>query len=75
MANTKHYTSKNIGGNERVDNNETSDTLSDEIVIKTTKEEEALIKWLKSMNLKHHVIKSVIDIITLCEKNDRVGKK
>ena len=75
MANTKNYTSKNIGGNERVDNNETSDTLSDEIVIKTTKEEEALIKWLKSMNLKHHVIKSVIDIITLCEKNDRVGKK
>ena len=43
-----------------------SHILRDESVIKTTKEEEALIKRLMTMNFKHHVIKYVIDIVTLC---------
>ena len=51
--------------NERVDNTETSGSLRDESVINTTKEEESLIKRLINMNLKHHVIQSVIDIVTL----------
>ena len=27
------------------------------------------------MDFKHHVIQSVIDIVTLGEKNDRIGRK
>ena len=52
-------------GNKRVDNPETSNTLRDASFIKTTKEEEAFIKRLMTMNFKHHVIKYVIDIVTL----------
>ena len=37
-----------------------------ESVINTTKEEEALIKRLITMNFKHHVIQYVIDIVTSC---------
>ena len=58
-------TSKLQDGNERVDNPETSDTLRNESFIKTTKEEEELIKRLMTMNFKHHVMQSVIDIVTL----------
>ena len=46
-----------------------------ESVIKTTKEEEALIKRLITLNLKHHVMQYMIDIVTLCWKNDRIGKR
>ena len=62
-------------GNEHVDNNETSESLHDESVIKTTKEEKTLIKRLMTMNLKHHVIKSVIDIVTLSGGGNRIGGK
>ena len=37
-----------------------------EIVIKTTKEEEALIKRLMSINFKEHTILYVINVVTLC---------
>ena len=37
---------------------------SNEIVINTTKEEDALIKRFMSMNFKHHVIQYVMDIVT-----------
>ena len=53
-------------GNEIVDNSETSDTLRDDSIIKTTKEREALIQRLMTMNFKYHVIKYVIDIVYLC---------
>ena len=62
----KEDTSKHQDGNERVDNPETLDTLRDGIFIKTTKEEEALIKRLMTMSFRHRVIQSVIDIVTLC---------
>ena len=62
----KDDTLKLQDGNECVDNPETSETLRDDIFIKTTKEEESLIKWLMTMNLKHHVIQYMIDIVTLC---------
>ena len=52
----KEDTSKNQDSNEHVDNPETSDTLCDGIFIKKTKEEEALIERLMTMNFKHHVI-------------------
>ena len=64
----KEDTLKLQDGKERVDNPETSDTLRDDSVIKTTKEEEALIERLMTMSFKHHVIQSVIDIVTLCGK-------
>ena len=53
-------------GNEIFDNTETIDTSHNECVINITKEEEALIKWLMSMNLKHHLIQYVIVIVTSC---------
>ena len=62
----KEETSKLKDGNESVDNSETSDTLCDDIIIKTTKEEEAFIQRLMTMNFKYHVIQSVIDIDSLC---------
>ena len=55
-------TSKIQEGNESVDNSETSDTLRDDIIIKKTKEEEAFIQRLMTMDFKYHVIQSVIDI-------------
>ena len=64
MMTKKKDTSKHQEGNKRVDNPETSDTLRDESVIKTTKEKESLIKRLITMYFKHHVIKYVIDIGT-----------
>ena len=71
----KEETSKIKEGNESVDNSETSDTLSYDSIIKTTKKREALIQRLRNMNLKYHVIHSVIDIVPLCrKKNDRIGK-
>ena len=57
---------KHQDGNESVDNNETSDTLRSDSIIKPTKEEEALIKRLMTMTLKYHLIQSVIDIVNLC---------
>ena len=63
----KEDTSKHQDGNERVDNPETLDTLRNESVINTTKEEEALIKWLMTMDFKLHVTQYVIDIVTLCD--------
>ena len=60
----KEDTSQHQDGNESVDNPETSDTSRNEIIINTTKEEEALIKRLMSMNFKHHVIQYVIYIVT-----------
>ena len=62
----KEETSKIQEGNESVDNSETSDTLRDDSIIKTTKEEEALIQRLMTMNFKYHVIQSVIDIVSSC---------
>ena len=61
----KNETSKHQDGNECVDNPETSDTLRYDSVIKTTNEEEALVKRLMTMNFKHHTIQYVIDIDTL----------
>ena len=52
--------------NESVDNSETSDTLRDDSIINTTKEEESLIQWFMTMNFKYHVIHSVINIVPLC---------
>ena len=49
-----------------VDNTETSDTLNNESVIDTTKEEEASIKRLMTMNFKPQVIQYLIDIVNLC---------
>ena len=46
----KEDTSKHQDSNEIVDNPETSDSSSNESVINTTKEEEALIKRLITMN-------------------------
>ena len=54
--------------NEIVDNSKTLDTLRDDSTIKTTKEEEALIKLLMTLNFKYHVIQFVIDIVSLCGK-------
>ena len=66
---------KHQDGNERIDNTETSDTLRDDSVIKTTKEQEAFIKRLMNMNFKHHVIQSVIHIVPLCGgEDDIIGK-
>ena len=70
MKNTNDYdenkdeTSQRQDSNEIVDNPETIDTSRNESVINTTKEEEALIKRLMSMNFKHHVIQYVIYIVT-----------
>ena len=64
----KEDTSKHQYGNKSVDNPETSNTLRNEIVINTTKEKEALIKRLMTMNFKLHVIQYVIDIVTSCGK-------
>ena len=36
---------------------------------------EASIQQLRTMNFKYHVIHSVIYIVPLCGKNDRIGKK
>ena len=52
--------------NESVDNSEASDTFRDDSIIKTTKEEEALIQRLMTMDFKYHVIQSVIYVVTLC---------
>ena len=52
--------------NESVDNSGTSYTLRDDSIITTTKEEEALIQRLMTMNFKYRVIQSVIDIVSLC---------
>ena len=72
----KEDTSKLQDGNERVDNPETSHTLHDYIVIKTIKEEEALIKRLMTMNFKHHDIPSVVNVVAFCRGgNDRIGKR
>ena len=62
----KEETSKLQDGNESVDNSETLDTLCDDSIIKTTKEEESLIQRLMTMNFKFHVIKSVLKIVSLC---------
>ena len=62
----KEKTSKIQEGNEIVDNYETSDTLRDDIIIKTTKEEEALIQRLMTMDFKYYVIQYVIYIVSLC---------
>ena len=64
----KEDTSKLQDGNESVDNYETSDTLRDYSIIKTTKEEETFIQRLMTMNFKYHVIQSVIDFVSLCGK-------
>ena len=40
--------------------------MRDDIIINTTKEEEAFIKRLITMNFKYHVKQSVIDIVSLC---------
>ena len=56
--------SKHQDGNERVDNPETPDNLRDESVIKKTKEYEAFIKRLKTVNFKHHGMQYVINIVT-----------
>ena len=64
----KKGTSKRQGGNESFDNPETADTSRNKIVINTTKEEESLIKRLMSINFKHHVIKYVMDVFTLCRE-------
>ena len=37
-------------------------------VINKTKKEDALIKWLMSMNFKQNVIQYVIDIVTSCRE-------
>ena len=47
----KEETSKIQEGNESVDNSETSYTLRDDSIFKTTKEIEAFIKRLMTMNL------------------------
>ena len=52
--------------NESVDNSETSDNLGDDSIIKTTKNIEALIQRLMTMNFKYHVTHSVINIFPLC---------
>ena len=62
----KEETLKLHEGNESVHNSETWNTLRDDSIIKTTKEEEALIQRLMTMNFKYHVILSVIDIDSLC---------
>ena len=62
----KEDTSKYQDGNKHVDNPETSDTLRGDSVIKIAKEQKALIKRLMTMNFKHNVIQSGIDIVTLC---------
>ena len=59
----KEDTSNHQDVNERVDDPETSDSLRDDSVIKINKEEEALIKWLMTLNFKLHLIQYVIDII------------
>ena len=72
MKNTNDYdenkdeTSQRQDSNEIVDNPETIDTSRNESVINTTKEEEALIKRLMSMNFKDRVMQYVIDIVTSC---------
>ena len=60
----KEETSKIQEGKESVDNSETLDTLRDDSIIKTTKEEESLIQRLMNMNFKYNVIQSVIDIVS-----------
>ena len=62
----KEETSKVIEGNDGVDKSETSGSLHDDSIIKTTKKREALIKRLMTMNFKYHVIHYVINIVSLC---------
>ena len=45
-----------------------------ESFVNKTKEDEALIKQLMSMNFKKNVIQYVIDIVTSAVVNDRIGK-
>ena len=63
----KDEDSKIQEGNESVDDSETLDTLLDDSITKTTKEEEALIQGLMTMNFRFHLIQSVIDIFFVCE--------
>ena len=62
----KEDTQQHQDGNESFDNPETLDTSRNESVVNTTKEEEALIKQLMSLNFKHYLIQYVIDIFTSC---------
>ena len=62
----KEETSKMKEGNASVDNSETSDNLRDDSIIKTKKKRGALIQRLMKINLKYHVIHSVINIVPLC---------
>ena len=55
----KEDTLKLQDGKERVDNPETSDTLRDDSV---------KIKRLMTMDFKHHIIQSVIDVVKFCGK-------
>ena len=64
----KEDTSKHQDGNKSVDNCETLDTLRNESFINTTKEEEALIERLITMNFKLHLKQYVINIVTSCGK-------
>ena len=57
---------KSLRNEENDDNPETIDTSRNESVTNITKEEESLIKWLMSMNFKHHAIQYVIDVFSLC---------
>ena len=60
----KEDTSQYQDGNESVHNIETINTSRNESVINTTKEDEALIKRLMTINFRHHFIQNVIDIVT-----------
>ena len=62
----KEDTLKYQDGKESVVNPEILNTSCNESVINITKETEALIEGLMSMNFKNHVIKYVININTSC---------
>ena len=64
----KEETSNIQEGNESLDNSETSNTLRDDSIVKTTKEIETFIQRFRTMNFKYHVIHSVIYIVSLCGK-------
>ena len=72
MKNTNDYdkykedTLKYQDGKESVVNPEILNTSCNESVINITKETEALIEGLMSMDFKNHVIKYVININTSC---------
>ena len=71
----REASSKIQDGNESADNYETSDTFYDDSIINKTKEEEAFIKRLMTMNFKYHVIQYVIDIFFFVwEINDIIAK-